>query len=804
MLTKARLIEIVTKLPNHFKSLGFVAGVCWLQQQATLPESSAIWILPLLVVLIAGFANYSTRLARFINAFLIFCFFLTLGFLWAGVNAHWRLADELPEEWEGRDIAVTGVIAKLPEITRQGIRFQFDIEKIQTEGAYVPKHILITWYQDQHRAIKIQPGERWQLTVRLKRPHGNANPYVPDTEIKYLERNIRAIGYVRYSDQNIRLDEEVRTPFYFIERLRDEIRKRFNEVLSDHPYSGVLIALAIGDQRAIPKDQWTLFIQTGTSHLMAISGLHVTMISGIAFTFFYWLWCRFPQLLVRLPARKFALSAGLVIALGYVLLSGFAIPARRAFLMLCVIVIGLWQDRRIAVSTLLKWALIIVVMLDPWAVTSPGFWLSFGAMAWIAYIAIDRIGSLQTNKISNWITIQWVITIGLVPLLLILFQQFSLISPVANALMIPLVSLAVVPLTVVSVMPAFDFLLIPAHLALTGGMTLLQGLSELADTTWQQHQPPLWAIIAAMLGIFWFFLPGGRGLFLTSGFPSRWLGIMGLLPLFLISPPKPSQGELWVTVLDVGQGLSIVVQTENHVLLFDTGPRYGDSNSGERIIIPFLRGAGIQHIDQLVISHADSDHSGGLSSILGEVPVKTIVSSVDLDHPVLSAVPQSQPCRAGDAWIWDGVLFEFLYPLSPERKQRVQRSRQNNSSCVLKITTAGDSILIPADIEKEAELDLLRYFSHLLPSTVLIAPHHGSKTSSQAAFIQSVNPQLTIFTVGYRNHLKHPNQAVVERYQAIGSQMMRSDYQGAITLQFSQHGFTAKSWRETKPRYWYQ
>lgn len=234
MLTKARLIEIVTKLPNHFKSLGFVAGVCWLQQQATLPESTAIWILPLLVVLIAGFAHYSTRLARFINAFLIFCFFLALGFLWAAFNAHWRLADELPKEWESRDITVIGVIAKLPEITRQGIRFQFDVEKIQTEEAHVPKHILITWYQ-QHKTIAVQPGERWQLTVRLKRPHGNANPYVPDTEIKYLERNIRAIGYVRHTDQNIRLDEEVRTPFYLIERLRDQIRKRFNEILSDHP-----------------------------------------------------------------------------------------------------------------------------------------------------------------------------------------------------------------------------------------------------------------------------------------------------------------------------------------------------------------------------------------------------------------------------------------------------------------------------------------------------------------------------------------------------------------------------------------
>lgn len=804
MRVTARLIETVKTLPVHFKSLGFVAGICWLQQQAALPESVVFWVLPLLGALIIGLIFCNTQLAKAISAFLIFCFFLAIGFFWAAYNAHERLADALPSGWESRDIVVVGVVAKLPEISQRGLRFQFDVEKIQTAEASVPRHILISWYQDQSKKIEIQPGERWQLTVRLKRPHSNANPYVVDTEIKFLERNIRAIGYVRHSDQNRRLDEQVLAPSYLIERMRDQIRKRFNALLPNYPYTGVLIALAIGDQRSISKDQWQWFIQTGTSHLMAISGLHVTMIAGLAFTVFYGLWCRFPRLVARLPARKFALTAGLIIALGYVLLSGFAIPARRAFIMLLVIAIGLWLDRHVAITSLLKWALVMVLIFDPWAVTSPGFWLSFGAMAWIAYVTIDRIGRLQNNKIRNWITIQWVITIGLIPLLLILFHQFSLVSPIANAFMIPLVSFAVVPLTVISVIPLFDFLLVPAHFALTIGMTLLQGLNELTDTVWLQHQPRLWTIVVGLLGIIWLFLPGGNGLFITSGFPSRWLGIIALLPLFLISPPKPSQGELWVTVLDVGQGLAIVAQTENHTLVFDTGPRYGDTDSGERIVVPFLRGAGIQHIDQLVISHADSDHSGGLSSILVAMPVKAIVSSVSSDHPVLMVAPQSQPCRSGDAWIWDGVVFEFLYPLSSELKQRAHRSKQNNSSCVLKITTAAGSLLIPADIEKEAELDLLKYFSHLLPSTVLIAPHHGSKTSSQNAFAQSVNPQLTIFTVGYRNHLKHPNQDVVERYEAIGSRMLRSDHHGAVTLQFSQHGFTAKGWRETRPRYWYQ
>ena len=795
---------MVTKLPNHLKSFGFVVGVCWLQQQASLPEKTGIWVIPAIVILIICVTHYTTKLAKFTSTVLIFCLFLSLGFFWAAFNAHWRLADALSSEWESRDMVVVGVVAKLPEILQKGTRFQLDIEKILMAEASVPKHILITWYQDQSNKIKIQPGERWQLTVRLKRPHSNANPYVADAEIKFLERNIRAIGYVRQSDHNRRLDEQVFAPSYLIERMRDQIRKRFNELLPDYSYTGVLIALAIGDQRSIPKDQWQWFIQTGTSHLMAISGLHVTMIAGMAFSVSYWLWCRFPWLVARLPARKVALAVGLIIALGYVLLSGFAIPARRAFLMLLVVAIGLWQDRQVAISDLLKWALVMVAVFDPWAVTSPGFWLSFGAMAWIAYVTSDRIGRLQNNPIKNWIMIQWVISIGLIPLLLILFHQFSLISPIANAVMIPLVSFAIVPLAVISVIPLFDFLLVPAHFALTIGMVVLQGLGELANTTWFQYQPPLWAIVVGLLGIGWLFLPGGKGLFITSGFPSRWLGIMGLLPLFLISPPKPSQGELWATVLDVGQGLSIVIQTENHVLLFDTGPRYGDSDSGERVIIPFLRGAGIQHIDQLVISHADSDHSGGLSSVLAAIPVKAIVSSIASDHPVLAVAPQSLPCRSGDNRIWDGVEFEFLYPLSPELKPIVHRGKQNNTSCVLKITTAGGSLLIPADIEKEAELDLLRYFSHLLPSTVLIAPHHGSKTSSQNAFVRSVNPQLTIFTVGYRNHLKHPNQVIVERYLAIGSQMMRSDHQGAITLQFSQSGFTAKGWRETRPRYWYQ
>ncbi len=780
--------------------IAFVLGASLLQRQAELPEM--IWVWSLLPIVSTAWVlwHYQSQSTLFVTAgkISLWLFFLGVGFLWAVFFAQLRLADSLPQVWEGEDIQLIGVVANLPQSNDRNVRFRFDVEQVLTNGAVVPQHISLAWYRNRatyntaDTLPQLNAGERWQMTVRLKRPHGTSNPHGFDYESWALERNIRATGYVRQSSDNIRIDSMVNRPIYWVQRIRQGIQQRFAEILPEHAYLGVLITLATGDQRAIHPDHWQVFTRTGTNHLMAISGLHITMVSSIVFALVYWAWRWNPYLLLRFPARRVAAIAGLIVAFVYTLLSGFAIPAQRAFYMLAVVAIALWQGRFTSATTVLSWALLMVVIIDPWAVQSPGFWLSFGAITIILLITVGRIG--QVHWLVAWLRVQGAITLGLIPLLLVMFQQVSLVSPIANAIAIPLVSLVVVPLTLLATIPLLDFVLPLAHVALSYGMQLLQWLSELPQAVWQQHTPPGWTMLVAIIGIIWVLLP--------TGFPARWLGFAALLPMFLVLPPKPKTGELWLTVLDVGQGLAVVAQTKQHTLLFDTGPNFGQADSGSRIIMPFLRGEGIRQLDVLMVSHADSDHSGGALSILNSLPVAKSLSGLNPDHPIQQIAKQQDQCHSEQSWQWDEVHFELLHPLLQSYVD--PRRNTNASSCVLKITSPHGSVLLPADIGRQAERALLNRAADKLPATVLIAPHHGSNTSSIMPFIRQVNPELNIFTVGYRNRFNHPRDEVVERYQALEIKSLRSDHDGAILLRFTANGLTVETWRDLRRRYWQQ
>jgi competence protein ComEC len=792
--------------------LAFAVGVGLLQQQPMLPVIAWAWaLLPGAAFAFLLLRARSNRLIT-IGKVLFAVVFLVAGFFWAAAFAQWRLSDVLPHEWEGRDIQLIGVVAELPQVNEGNVRFAFDVEQVLTKDAIVPARISLAWYEARGKLSMAEPappliraGERWRLTARLKRPHGSVNPHGFDFEQWALERSIRASGYVRENDGNARLDEMVNRPAYQVERLRQEVREHFFQALPGHVYTGVLVALAVGDQRAIPRDQWQIFTRTGINHLMSISGLHVTMVSGLIFALVYWLWRRSHHLTLRLPARKAAAVAGLTVALGYALLAGFAIPAQRTVYMLAVVAIALWLGRSTSVTAVLSWALLAVVVLDPWAVLSPGFWLSFGAIAIIMLVSAGRIG--RTHWLIGWARVQWAITLSLTPPLLAMFQQISLVSPIANAIAIPLVSLTVVPLTLLGTLPPLDFLLRPAHWLLSMCMEAMQWMSDLPEAVWSQHAPPAWTVAAAMAGIFWLMLPGGLGLGwglgprLTTGFPARWLGLVALLPMFLALPPKPASGELWLTVLDVGQGLAVVARTENHALLYDTGPGFSaEADSGSRTIVPFLRTEGIKHLDAMIVTHADSDHSGGALSVLEAVPVGWLVSSLSEDHPIQLAASAKRQCRAGQSWQWDGVRFDMLHP--SEQNYNNPRLKTNALSCVLKITTSHGSILLPADIDKKSEYQLLAHEGDILASTVLVAPHHGSKTSSTHEFVSRVNPRLVIFTVGYRNRFGHPKNEVVERYQALGSRLLRSDTDGAVVLRFADKSIAVETGRALRRRYW--
>ncbi|MBL8497861.1 DNA internalization-related competence protein ComEC/Rec2 [Nitrosomonas sp. JL21] len=764
------------------------------------------WSLVGLVIGVKLLMRFQSLILSMLNDLLIAVLCAGLGFFWAATVAHWRLSDSLPPQWEQRDIQIIGVVANLPHRHDLSARFLLDVEHVITESAIVPRRIVLSWYphnssnHDETIPSMVKAGQRWQFTVRLKQPHGNANPHGFDYEAWALERDIRATGYIRSSVENELLDTLVNHPRYWIEHLREAIQRRFDEKLPNHTYAGVLKALAVGDQNAIPRDQWEVFMRTGTIHLMAISGLHITLVSSLIFIAVYAVWRCYPGLVMRVPARRAAVVAGFIAAFGYAVLSGLAIPAQRTLYMLTVVVIAVWRGKSTSPVTVLSWALLWVVLVDPWATLAPGFWLSFGAIAIIMWVTVGRIGSL--HWLVNWVRIQWAISLGLIPLLLIMFQQLSLISPVANAIAIPLVSFLVVPLTLLATVPVFDFMLPFAHAAMSLLMLLMHWLSSLPQAVWEQPAPPAWTILIALVGIGWMLLPGSFGWGFFSGFPARWIGITALIPMLLVQSPRPQTGEFWLTVLDVGQGLAVVVRTRHHTLLFDTGPRFGTTDSGKQIIVPFLRGEGIRKLDALIVSHADMDHSGGALSVMSAMPVRTLISSLNQDHPITLATGKdggNYPCRLGHTWLWDEVQFELLHSSDVKRT----RKTTNASSCVLKITSAHGSALLPSDIGSADESMLLAEVNDKLPATVLIAPHHGSHTSSTKAFVEKVNPALTVFPVGYHNRYRHPRDAVLSRYHDIGSQILRTDADGAILLRFENKAWFVESWRKSHRRYWH-
>jgi competence protein ComEC len=798
-------------------TLSFTFGVWLLQQQATLPSLAWAWLLltaPLPLLL-----DEKTRWSRVLRVLLISIVAFMLGYFHAAYQAQQRLSSSLADEWQGRDIAVIGVVAELPRDSERGQRFAFDVEQSLIAQAIVPQHIYLSTYNDErNEPLKIKAGERWQFTVRLKQPHGSNNPHGFDFERWALENDIRAVGYVYGKGDNRRITVLADGIGYRIESWREAVRDKFNATLTDAPYVGVLSALAIGDQSSIPQRQWQIFTRTGVNHLMSISGLHITMLASMAFALTYWLWRRSVQITLWLPARKAAASVALLVALAYALLSGYGVPAQRTVYMVGAVAATLWLKRNFSLGQILSLALLGVLLPDPWAVLAPGFWLSFGAVALILYVSAHRIGhshwqgegdraaigyssTYSLQVLREYAVVQWAMTIGLMPLLLGLFQQVSLVSPVANALAIPLVSLIVVPLTLLGALLPFDLPLWLAHAVMQFSMHILEWLNSLPQAVWTQHAPPAWSIVTGMLGALLILAP--------RGFPSRWLGLVLMLPMFVNTPEPPAANTLRMIVFDVGQGLAVGVQTQHHALLFDTGPDYsGESDSGNRIIVPALRGMGISHLDGLILSHDDIDHTGGTPSVRQALPITWVASSLPQASPLFSNLPAqsgtemqgARRCIDGDHWNWEGVEFAILHPAAEPDASK--KPHDNDLSCVLRISIGEQHILLVGDIEKDSEQRLLRLHAGQLPASLLVVPHHGSKSSSSVEFIAAVLPDYAVFTTGYRNRFGHPKQEIVQRYADSGAELLRSDEDGAILVEMNAQGLSVERYRKTHQRYW--
>jgi competence protein ComEC len=450
-------------------------------------------------------------------------------------------------------------------------------------------------------------------------------------------------------------------------------------------------------------------------------------------------------------------------------------------------------------------ALAVVLVLDPWAVLWPGFWLSFGAVGLILYTTVGRAPHLADSvaPLSGWRAAlvsaahtQYAITLGLVPLTVLLFSQISLVSPLANAVAIPLVSLLVTPLALlgsVLPMPLAAWVLGAAH-ALTEWLALALGwLNALPLAVWGAPTPAPWIFLPALLGTLWLLAP--------RGWPVRWLGLMGWLPLLLNAPAHPPAGRMWVTAFDVGQGMALLVETEKHRLLYDTGPFYSPaSNGGNRVILPYLKARGIHALDAVIVSHNDNDHAGGALSIFDEIKVGWVASSLAPASPIVQAAPNHRRCLAGQDWAWDQVRFEMLHPTPDEYESG--KAKSNALGCTLKVTLGAQAILLPADIGVQQEARLLASDPEWLRATVLLAPHHGSGTSSSEAFLRAVQPELALFQVGYRNRYRHPKPEVFERYGNLGIRRLRNDEAGAITLQFGTSVHFSE-YRSEHARYWY-
>jgi competence protein ComEC len=485
----------------------------------------------------------------------------------------------------------------------------------------------------------------------------------------------------------------------------------------------------------------------------------------------------------RAPARRVAAAAAIAGALAYTLLAGFAVPAQRTFWMVTVVALALWSGRIAAPARVLALALAVVLVFDPWACLAPGFWLSFGAVALIFFVMKEKAKAWQ-----QWLRMQWAITIGLAPAALFLFAQVSVVGPLANAVAIPVVSAVVTPLALLAAILPWEPLLALAAWLTERLLQFLEWCAALPAAVWQQHAPPLWALLLALAGAAWLLAP--------RGLPWRAGGLALMLPAVALPAPAPAPGEAWITTLDVGQGLAVLVRTENRTLLYDAGPAFGaDADSGERIVAPFLRAAGIARLDAMVVTHLDNDHAGGAASVMENFEVDVLLSSLPGTHPLLGHVAGAHACAAGASWTWDGVRFEMLHPSAGTRARR-----SNDLSCVLKVVAGGRAMLLTGDIERPAEAELLERGANSLKSDVLLVPHHGSRTSSTPAFLAAVGAQAAVIPVGYRNRFGHPSAEVLAR---LDGRVLRTDRDGAVHVVLASDKLEIRAERQRRRRYWH-
>ncbi|MFL1415384.1 DNA internalization-related competence protein ComEC/Rec2 [Pseudomonas fildesensis] len=673
--------------------------------------------------------------------------FFLLGLSWACISAQWALDDRLRPALDGQTRWVEGRVVGLPQQTATGVRFE--LADSRSRNARLPKRIRLSW----HGGPPVRSGERWRLAVTFKRPSGLLNFHGFDHEAWLLAQRIGATGSVKDGDRL--------TPAR--NAWRDTVRQRLLAVDARGREAG-LAALVLGDGSGLAAEDWRVLQDTGTVHLLVISGQHIGLLAGLIYALIaglarYGCWPR------TWPWLPWACGLAFAAALGYGLLAGFGVPVQRACVMVGLVLLWRLRFRHLGIWWPLLLAMNGVLVLEPLASLQPGFWLSFAAVAVLVLSFGGRLGPWSVWQ--AWTRPQWLIAIGLFPVLLVLGLPISLSAPVANLFAVPWISLVVLPLALLGT----TLLAVPfvgeGVLWLAGGALdgLFSGLALLAG------QLPAWIPAEVPLGYWLVSLAGAVLLLLPKGVPFRLLGWpMLLLAVFPPREPVP-YGRVEVVQLDVGQGQALILRTRHHTLLYDAGPRSGETDLGARVVLPSLKKLGVGSLDMMLLSHADADHAGGAAAVARGLPIKRVVGGETRGLP---AFLDTQACISGERWEWDGVSFELW--------QWPEAISGNPKSCVLQVQANGERLLLTGDIDRAAEQAFLSS-SLAVTTDWLQAPHHGSRSSSSRPFLQRLAPQSVLISRGRGNAFGHPHPQVVERYRALGSQVYDSAEQGAVRLQ---------------------
>ena len=777
----------------------------------------------------------SHRLQAYIHWFLAVLLCAVLAFSWAQWRWLERTAHSIPSEWNSEIQMMSVRIASMPTRTDYGWRMRIAPESAQFKiTPNIPAQMSLSWADDDLLVpiASLRVGQTWRLPLHIRTPHASKNEGVFDQTRYWLANNITGLAYVRVyqkstPEQMPQLLATHRSVLSMIENWRFDTLQAIDAALSEsnHPNinasGNVFKALALGDQAAVSAQQWQLFQDTGVTHLVSISGLHVTVLAGILALCARWAWRRNVWLTTRIPAMHVAQWVGLIGALVYALLSGWGLPAQRTVWML-----ALWLGlARLGVARsglrVLGFSVCLILIFDPFAVLSVGFWLSYGAVAWLI-VAFDSFVSTEDKQtddspkhrvLGRWLIgavgAQLGISLSLLPMTLYFFRHASLIGVGVNFLAIPLMTILLVPLllsVLVLALTGWGAPVVWMNAVLSQVLNGLQHLQDAAKLNDWVGRIELWQVLALFV-LSLLLVVSARGLWhgvsRISAKRVGWTIGLSALAIFIIvrippNYPRVQEGQLRVTVFDVGQGSAVLLQSAQQNWLYDAGARFSsDADAGARIIVPHLRYIGVKQMDTLVLSHNDSDHTGGAQSILNALPVRRIITSLNQSQRDALGLDQMavSECVAGQTEQFDGVRMAVLSP--DAQTLNADSIPDNQKSCVLRFEVKSEkpdalkSILLTGDMDMLSEANMvvdtnpnsagIRSIDALtqtpLKTDIVLMPHHGSNSSSSAPLIQATQPKWAVAQAGKYNPFRHPRAEVLQRYQAAGAQIWRTDEQ---------------------------